>query len=395
VNPTLQNSALLNLRSLVTRAKALTVVTLSLSSDDVIDGMSLPQRSGWKGLIEAYRPFLPVTAQTPVVTLHEGNTPLIPVPAIAAQIGRQVNVFVKYDGLNPTGSFKDRGMTMAISKAKEAGAEAVICASTGNTSAAAAAYARRGGMRAFVLIPDGYVALGKLAQALLYGAEVLAIKGNFDRALEIVREMAEHYPITLVNSVNPYRLEGQKTAAFEIVDVLGTAPDWLCIPVGNAGNITAYWMGFCQYHQDGRCDRLPRMMGFQAAGASPLITGHPIEHPETLATAIRIGNPASWQQAVAVKDASQGQFNAVTDDEILNAYRLLASEEGIFCEPASAASVAGLLKVKDQVPTGATVVCVLTGNGLKDPDTAIKHCNNQFKPGIEPDLRAVAQVMGF
>lgn len=370
-------------------------MTLSLSSDDVVNGMSSIQRGGWKGLIEAYRPFLPVTDQTPVVTLHEGNTPLIPAPAIAAQIGRQVKVFVKYDGLNPTGSFKDRGMTMAISKAKEAGAEAVICASTGNTSAAAAAYARRGGMRAFVLIPDGYVALGKLAQALLYGAEVLAIKGNFDRALEIVREMAEHYPVTLVNSVNPYRLEGQKTAAFEIIDVLGTAPDWLCIPVGNAGNITAYWMGFCQYHKAGCSDRLPRMMGFQAAGASPLITGHAIEHPETLATAIRIGNPASWKQAVAVKDASQGEFNAVTDDEILDAYRLLASEEGIFCEPASAASVAGLFKVKEQVPTGATVVCVLTGNGLKDPDTAIKHCNNQFKPGIEPDLQAVAQVMGF
>jgi threonine synthase len=346
-------------------------------------------------LIEAYRCYLPVTAQTPIVTLYEGNTPLIPVPAIAAHIGREVRVFVKYDGLNPTGSFKDRGMTMAISKAKEIGAQAVICASTGNTSAAAAAYARRGGMRAFVLIPDGYVALGKLAQALLYGAEVLAIKGNFDRALAIVREMAEHYPITLVNSVNPYRLEGQKTAAFEIVDALGDSPDWLCIPVGNAGNITAYWMGFCQYHQEGQCDRLPRMMGFQAAGAAPLVGGQPIEHPETIATAIRIGNPASWQQAVAARDASQGQFTAVTDAEILEAYRLLAAEEGIFCEPASAASVAGLLKVKDQVPVGATVVCVLTGNGLKDPDTAIKHGNNQFKPGIEPDLQAVAQAMGF
>ncbi|HAX76789.1 MAG TPA: threonine synthase, partial [Cyanobacteria bacterium UBA11372] len=299
-------------------------------------------------------------------------------------IGRSVRVLVKFDGLNPTGSFKDRGMTMAISKAKEAGAKAVICASTGNTSASAAAYARRGGMRAFVLIPDGYVALGKLAQALLYGAEVLAIKGNFDRALEIVCEMAQTYPVTLVNSVNPYRLEGQKTGAFEVVDALGNAPDWLCIPVGNAGNITAYWMGFCQYHQAGKCDRLPRMMGFQAAGASPLVTGIPVAHPETLATAIRIGNPASWEKAVAAKEASQGGFNAVTDDEILDAYRLLASQEGIFCEPASAASVAGLLKVKDQVPTGATVVCVLTGNGLKDPDTAIKHCQNQFKTGVEP-----------
>lgn len=357
--------------------------------------MASPKAQGWTGLIEAYRPYLPVTEKTPVVTLYEGNTPLIPAPAIAAEIGKDVKVFVKFDGLNPTGSFKDRGMTMAISKAKEAGAEAIICASTGNTSAAAAAYARRGGLRAFVLIPDGYVAVGKLAQALLYGAEVLAIKGNFDRALAIVREMAEQYPITLVNSVNPYRLEGQKTAAFEIVDVLGTAPDWLCIPVGNAGNITAYWMGFCQYHQQGLSDRLPRVMGFQATGASPLVSGHPVEYPETVATAIRIGNPASWQQAIAVRDASQGQFNAVTDEEILNAYRLLASQEGIFCEPASAASVAGLLKVKDQVPAGATIVCVLTGNGLKDPDTAIKHCDNQFKPGIEPDLAAVAQVMGF
>lgn len=356
---------------------------------------SVARTPGWSGLIETYRRYLPVTEQTPIVTLLEGNTPLIPVPSIAAEIGRQVQVWVKYDGLNPTGSFKDRGMTMAVSKAKEAGAEVVICASTGNTSAAAAAYARRAGMRAYVLIPDGYVALGKLAQALLYGAEVLAIQGNFDRALEIVREMADRYPVTLVNSVNPYRLEGQKTAAFEVVDVLGTAPDWLCIPVGNAGNITAYWMGFCQYHQEGRCDRLPRMMGFQAAGASPLVTGQAVAHPETLATAIRIGNPASWRQAIAVQEASQGAFNAVTDEEILAAYRLLAAQEGVFCEPASAASVAGLLKVKDQVPSGAKVVCVLTGNGLKDPDTAIKHCQNQFKTGIAPDRAAVAAVMGF
>jgi L-threonine synthase (EC 4.2.3.1) len=274
-----------------------------------------------------------VTEQTPVVTLLEGNTPLIPVPAIAQEIGRNVQVFVKYDGLNPTGSFKDRGMTMAISKAKEAGAKAVICASTGNTSAAAAAYARRGGLRPFVLIPDGYVAVGKLAQALLYGAEVLAIQGNFDRALQIVRDMAAHYPITLVNSVNPYRLEGQKTAAFEIVDVLGTAPDWLCIPVGNAGNITAYWMGFCQYHQEGKCDRLPRMMGFQAAGASPLVSGTPVPHPETLATAIRIGNPASWEKAIAVRDASQGEFNAVTDDEILRPTACWPAARGFSANP--------------------------------------------------------------
>ena len=363
-------------------------MTLSLSA-------TTSNRQAWKGLIEEYRQYLPVTQKTPVVTLQEGNTPLIPVPAIAARIGRQVRVFAKYDGLNPTGSFKDRGMTMAISKAKEAGAQAVICASTGNTSAAAAAYAKRGGMRAFVLIPEGYVALGKLAQALLYGAEVLAIKGNFDSALEIVREMATSYPVTLVNSVNPYRLEGQKTAAFEIVDALGNAPEWLCIPVGNAGNITAYWMGFCEYHAAGKCDRLPQMMGFQAAGASPLITGQPVANPETIATAIRIGNPANWQRALAVQSASKGEFNAVTDAEILEAYNILATEEGIFCEPASAASVAGMLKVKDSIPTGATVVCVLTGNGLKDPDTAIQYSQNSFKKGIEPSLAAVAKAMGL
>ncbi|MDE5069368.1 MAG: threonine synthase [Trichodesmium sp. St16_bin4-tuft] len=350
----------------------------------------------WPGLIEAYRSYLPVTEETPVVSLQEGNTPLIPVPAIADKIGRQVEVFVKYDGLNPTGSFKDRGMTLAISKAKEAGAKAVICASTGNTSAAAAAYALRGGMRAFVLIPDGYVALGKLAQALLYGAEVLAIKGNFDQALQIVQDVANKYPVTLVNSVNPYRLEGQKTGAFELVDTLGDAPDWLCIPVGNAGNITAYWMGFCQYHKSKKCDRLPKMMGFQAAGAAPIVKGHPIAHPETVASAIRIGNPASWKKAIEAQEASQGSFTAVTDEEILEAYRLLASNEGIFCEPASAASVAGLLKVKDQVPRGAKIVCVLTGHGLKDPDVAIKHSHNDhFSQGIEPTTEAVAKIMGL
>ncbi len=365
-------------------------VTLSLPADK-----SQSHCQPWPGLIEAYREYLPVSEETPVVTLLEGNTPLIAAPALAERIGRQVRVYVKYDGLNPTGSFKDRGMTMAVSKAKEAGAKAVICASTGNTSAAAAAYARRGGMRPFVLIPDGYVALGKLAQALLYGAEVLAIKGNFDRALELVRQMAENYPITLVNSVNPYRLEGQKTGAFEIVDVLGNAPDWLCIPVGNAGNISAYWMGFCQYHQTGKCDRLPKMMGFQAAGAAPLVHGKRVLEPETIATAIRIGNPASWEKAIAAKDASEGNFRAITDAEILDAYRILASEEGVFCEPASAISVAGMLKVKDQIPTGATVVCVLTGNGLKDPDTAIKHSNSQIKQGITPEIETVAKAMGF
>jgi threonine synthase len=364
-------------------------------TDVVLTNLHHAQTQGWQGLIQNYRAYLPVSEKTPVVTLLEGNTPLIPVPYISQAIGRGVEVFVKYDGLNPTGSFKDRGMTMAISKAKEDGAKAVICASTGNTSAAAAAYARRAGMRAFVIIPDGYVALGKLAQALLYGAEVIAVKGNFDDALKVVRELSENYPVTLVNSVNPYRLEGQKTAAFEVVDVLGDAPDWLCIPVGNAGNISAYWMGFCQYYQMGKCQQLPKMMGFQAAGSAPFIAGQPVDYPETIATAIRIGNPANWEKAWAVQHASQGAFNAVTDAEIIAAYRILGAYEGIFCEPASAASVAGLLKVKEQVPAGARVVCVLTGNGLKDPDSAIKNSENEVKAGIVPDLATVAQVMGF
>lgn len=375
----------------------MTLSTANYLSSVQTGNLVCPQTSAcrWRGLIETYRAFLPVTEQTPVITLLEGNTPLIPVPAIAAEIDRGVKVFAKYDGLNPTGSFKDRGMTMAISKAKEAGARAVICASTGNTSAAAAAYARRAGMRAFVLIPDGYVALGKLGQALIYGAEVIAIDGNFDDALSAVRELSEKYPVTLVNSVNPYRLEGQKTAAFEVVDVLGNAPDWLCIPVGNAGNISAYWMGFCQYKALGKSDRLPRMMGFQAAGAAPFIAGSPVAHPETLATAIRIGNPANWEKAWEASKASQGEFHAVNDEEILDAYRLLAGKEGIFCEPASAASVAGLLKVKEQVPDGATVVCVLTGNGLKDPDCAVHNSDNQVKSGIKPQIAAVAKAMGF
>jgi threonine synthase len=375
----------------------MTLSTANYLSSVQTGNLVCPQTSAcrWRGLIETYRAFLPVTEQTPVITLLEGNTPLIPVPAIAAEIDRGVKVFAKYDGLNPTGSFKDRGMTMAISKAKEAGAKAVICASTGNTSAAAAAYARRAGMRAFVLIPDGYVALGKLGQALIYGAEVIAIDGNFDDALSAVRELSEKYPVTLVNSVNPYRLEGQKTAAFEVVDVLGNAPDWLCIPVGNAGNISAYWMGFCQYKALGKSDRLPRMMGFQAAGAAPFIAGSPVAHPETLATAIRIGNPANWEKAWEASKASQGEFHAVNDEEILDAYRLLAGKEGIFCEPASAASVAGLLKVKEQVPDGATVVCVLTGNGLKDPDCAVHNSDNQVKSGIKPQIAAVAKAMGF
>jgi threonine synthase len=296
-------------------------------------GFAKPTLQDWPGLIEAYRSWLPVSEKTPVITLREGATPLIPAPTIAERIGRGVKVFLKYDGLNPTGSFKDRGMTMAISKAKEAGSEAVICASTGNTSAAAAAYARRGGMRAFVLIPDGYVAQGKLAQALLYGAEVIAVQGNFDRALAIVREVADQYPVTLVNSVNPYRLQGQKTAAFEVVDALGEAPDWLCIPVGNAGNISAYWMGFNEYRDAGHCRRLPRMLGFQAAGSAPLVLGHTVEQPDTIATAIRIGNPVNRDKALRVRQDSNGDFMAVTDAEIIEAYKLLGSGEGCFVNP--------------------------------------------------------------
>lgn len=370
-------------------------MTLSIPPTNLSYPTIAKTANNWQGLIETYRSYLPVSAATPVISLLEGNTPLISAPAIASRIGRGVKVYVKYDGLNPTGSFKDRGMTMAISKAKEEGAKAVICASTGNTSAAAAAYARRAGMKAFVIIPDGYVALGKLAQALLYGAEVIAIDGNFDDALQIVCELAEKYPVTLVNSVNPYRLQGQKTAAFEVVDVLGNAPDWLCIPVGNAGNISAYWMGFCEYRTAGKCSCLPKMMGFQAAGSAPLVSGTKVANPETLATAIRIGNPANWEKAIAVKEASDGEFNPVTDAEILAAYRILASEEGVFCEPASAASVAGLLKVKDRVPNDATVVCVLTGNGLKDPSCAVEHSFNELKQGIPNDLGRVAQEMGF
>jgi threonine synthase len=364
-------------------------------SDSIRRLIQRPIHQNWQGLIDGYSRWLPVSDRTPVVSLCEGATPLVPAPALSARLGRGIKVHLKVDGLNPTGSFKDRGMTMAVSKAKEAGAEAVICASTGNTSAAAAAYARRGGMRAFVLIPDGYVAQGKLAQALLYGAEVLAVRGNFDRALTIVRELADRYPVTLVNSLNPYRLEGQKTAAFEVVDVLGDAPDWLCIPMGNAGNISAYWMGFKEYKRAGRSKILPRMMGFQAAGSAPLVSGTTVENPDTIATAIRIGNPANREKALKVREESGGGFAAVSDSEILDAYRFLGREEGVFCEPASAASVAGLLKRAEEVPAGARVVCVLTGNGLKDPTSAIDHSEATFHGDLDPEVATVARVLGF
>ena len=349
----------------------------------------------WPGLIKAYEKWLPITKNTPTITLQEGGTPLLELKYINELIGKNVKVYAKYDGLNPTGSFKDRGMTMAISKAKESRCEAVICASTGNTSAAAAAYAKKGGMRSFVLIPDGYVAQGKLAQALVYGAEVLAIKGNFDKALKIVQELANKFPITLVNSVNPYRLEGQKTAAFEIIDSLGKAPDFVCIPMGNAGNITAYWMGFNEYFNAGISKNLPKMMGFQAEGSAPLVLGKTIENPETIATAIRIGNPVNKEKAFNVRKESGGKFTKVSDEEIIKAYKMLGKEEGIFCEPASASSIAGLLKIKDEIPTNSIIVCVLTGNGLKDPDCAIKNNDALFKAGIEPNIEIVAKNMGF
>jgi threonine synthase len=339
--------------------------------------------AGWRGVIEEYRDFLPVTEKTPVVTLLEGGTPLVPAPRLSARVGAEV--WLKVEGANPTGSFKDRGMTMAMSMALAEGAKAVVCASTGNTSASAAAYAARAGMGCVVLIPDGHIALGKLAQALMHGARVLQVRGNFDQLLTIVRELPDHAPITVVNSVNPHRIEGQKTGAFEIVDVLGDAPDVHCIPVGNAGNISAYWRGYLHYREAGRSTKLPRMLGFQAAGAAPIVLGHPVENPETIATAIRIGNPASWYSAAAAASESGGSITAVTDDEILDAYTFLAQEESVFCEAASSASVAGLLK--QGVPAGSTVVCVLTGHGLKDPDLAIKSIT--VPTVIEPGLSSV------
>ena len=352
------------------------------------------KKGTWPGLIKAYKRYLPVTNATPIITLKEGNTPLILSDTLSSLIGNNTKIYVKYDGLNPTGSFKDRGMTMAISKAKEEGCKAVICASTGNTSAAAAAYASKGGLKSFVLIPEGYVAQGKLAQALTYGAEIISIKGNFDEALEIVQELSKKYPITLVNSVNPYRIQGQKTAAFEIIDDLKICPDWLCIPMGNAGNITAYWLGFKEYAKENKKLILPKMMGFQAAGSAPLVENIIVKNPETLATAIRIGNPVNREKAKVVKKESSGDFQSVSDDEIIQAYKILA-KEGIFCEPASAASVAGLIKNKNRIKKDSTIVCVLTGNGLKDPDAAIKHNDAIFQKNVDPSLKNISKMLGF
>ena len=343
----------------------------------------------WPGVIEAYRSLLPVTDDTPVVTLLEGGTPLIEAPRLSERVGARV--LLKVEGANPTGSFKDRGMTLAITKALEEGSKAVICSSTGNTSASAAAYAARAGLTCAVLIPDGYIALGKLAQALIHGAQVLQIAANFDVALDIVRELGQTGEVTVVNSVNPYRIEGQKTGSFEIVDELGDAPDLHCIPVGNAGNITAYWKGYREYQDLGRITHLPRMFGFQAAGAAPIVAGHPIEDPDTVATAIRIGRPASWYGATAAASESGGAISAVTDTEILAAYRYLAAEESVFCEPASAASVAGLLSMG--APAGSTVVCVLTGHGLKDPDIAISQIAVPTK--VAAETASVRAALGF
>ena len=344
----------------------------------------------YHGVIERYREYLPVTEKTPVVTLYEGNTPLVRAEHIEEEIKAKFEIHLKLEGINPTSSFKDRGMSVAISKAVEEKVKAVICASTGNTSASAAAYAARAGLKCVVLVPEGSVALGKLAQTLMHGAQVIAIKGGFDRALELVREISEKFPVKLVNSVNPFRLEGQKTAAFEIVDFLGDAPDVHILPVGNAGNITAYWMGYKQYKDKGIATKLPKMLGFQAEGAAPIVQGKVIENPTTVATAVRVGNPASWKKAEAARDESGGAIEAVTDEEILKAYRMLASLEGVFVEPASAISLAGTIKWVSKIQAGSRVILTLTGHGLKDPDRAISEVP---KPeAVEPTLEAVVQA---
>ncbi|MFN3928301.1 MAG: threonine synthase [Thermoflexus sp.] len=349
----------------------------------------MDEGSMWRGIIHAYRPFLRIAPIDPI-TLHEGNTPLLQAPRLARAIGFSGSLYLKYEGLNPTGSFKDRGMTTALTQAIAEGARAVICASTGNTAASAAAYAARAAIPAIVLVPAGKIALGKLAAALAYGAKVLAVEGNFDQALALVRRAVEIYPIALVNSLNPYRLEGQQTAAFEICDQLGRAPDWLCIPVGNAGNITAYWKGFLAYHQAGRISQLPHLLGVQAEGAAPLVLGHPVDRPETIATAIRIGRPARGAEALQAVQESEGRFLAVSDEEILEAWRMLAALEGLFVEPASAASVAGLRRALAQgviPPETEVVVAVLTGHGLKDPEIAMRR--------LSPPISVQAQWDAF
>jgi len=344
-------------------------------------------------LIEKYRSYLSVTDATPVISLGEGSTPLIPAPNLSEKIGAQV--YLKLEGCNPTGSFKDRGMTMAVSKAKEQGAQAIICASTGNTAASAAAFASRANVQCIVVLPEGKVALGKLASVAQCGAKMIAIRGNFDEALEIVRFIASKYPVEVVNSINPYRIEGQTTGAYEIVDTLGDAPTYQAMPVGNAGNITAYWRGYRTYHADGKAKILPKILGFQAAGAAPIVLGEPVANPETLASAIRIGNPASWQTALEARDESGGLIDMVTDDEIVEAYKLLGKLEGVFCEPASASSVAGIVKLAQQsfFKREDSVVCILTGHGLKDPETAMSVCAHPV--ALPADGQAVADYLGL
>jgi threonine synthase len=349
----------------------------------------------YDGVIHRYKKYLPVSERTPIITLKEGNTPLIYASYLSKLIGNRFEVYLKYEGANPTGSFKDRGMTLAISKACEEGSNAVMCASTGNTSASAAAYAAKAGIKCLVLIPRGAIALGKLSQALIHGAQVLAVDGNFDDALKLVREITDKYPITLVNSLNPYRIEGQKTASFEICDSLGDAPDFQVMPVGNAGNITAYWKGYKEYKSEAKSKILPKMLGFQAEGAAPIVRGHLIKNPKTIATAIRIGNPASWKQAEAARDESGGLIDTVSDKQIIEAYKLLAAREGIFVEPASAASVAGLLKLakKNYFKKRTRIVCILTGHGLKDPDRVIKTVKEPKV--VKADLKAVLKEIGY
>ncbi|TAM38907.1 threonine synthase [bacterium] len=357
-------------------------------------------QQSYNGIIRKYKEFLPVDENTPLITLNEGNTPLIYAGYLSRLAGKNTEVYLKYEGLNPTGSFKDRGMTMAISKACQEKAAAVICASTGNTSASAAAYSAAAGIKCVVLIPSGAIALGKLSQALIHGAKVLAVKGNFDAALDLVKEIAAKYPITLVNSLNPFRIEGQKTASFEICDHLGDAPDFQVMPVGNAGNITAYWKGYKEYKSAARSGKLPVMLGFQAEGAAPIVRNKPIKNPETIATAIRIGNPASWKKAVEARDESGGLIDMVSDPEILHAYRMLAEKEGVFAEPASCASIAGLLKLvesgyfkKAKPENKCRIVCILTGHGLKDPERALK-CVKKPKL-IKPDIKAILKEIGY
>lgn len=351
------------------------------------------RRARYTGLIDRFSSRLPVTDKTPRISLGEGNTPLIRLENIPRALGVDMDMYVKYEGLNPTGSFKDRGMTMAVSKAVEKGAKAIICASTGNTSASAAAYAARAGITAFVLIPDGKIAMGKLAQAMMHGAIIIQINGNFDDGMRLVKEVAEHAPVTIVNSINPYRIQGQKTAAFEVAQELSCAPDFHCLPVGNAGNITAHWMGYKEIASE--VGGQPRMLGYQAAGAAPFLRGGPVDNPETVATAIRIGHPQSWDKAWVVKEESNGWFDELIDDEILAAQKLLAQEEGVFCEPASAASLAGALRdiANGKIPQGSKVVCTLTGNGLKDPDTAIKLSEGGHMTTVEPELDAVRDTL--